>query len=48
MPLAGYLVFDSQRMFLTDLGLSEGDADEYAAFMQYAVEPLFSAGVATC
>lgn len=44
---ASVVVFDSQRMFLADLGLKEDASDDYASFMQVAVEPLFQAGVAT-
>lgn len=44
---ADLVVFDAQRMFLTDFGLREGDADDYAAFMGFVVDPLFRAGVAT-
>jgi hypothetical protein len=44
---AAVVVFDSQRMFLTDLGLKEGDADDYSAFMEYVVTPLFEEEVAT-
>jgi len=44
---AAVVVFDSQRMFLTDLGLRESESDDYSEFMKYAVEPLFGAGVAT-
>jgi hypothetical protein len=44
---ADLVVFDAQRMFLTDLGLKEGDADDYATFAYELVEPLFDAGVAT-
>jgi len=41
------VVFDSQRMFLTDLGLGEDGSDDYATFMGAAVDPLFQAGIAT-
>lgn len=41
------VVFDSQRMFLSDYGLQEKDSDDYAEFMSYAVDPLFRAHVAT-
>jgi hypothetical protein len=44
---ADLVVFDSQRMFLSDLGMSEDASDDYARFMSYIVEPLFRAGVAT-
>ena len=43
----GVVVFDSQRMFLTDYGLSEKDTDDYARFMAYAVDPLHRVGVTT-
>jgi hypothetical protein len=41
------VVFDSQRLFLSDLGLSESESDDYADFMRFAIEPLFRAGIAT-
>lgn len=41
------VVFDSQRMFLTDFDLKESDSDDYSAFMAYAIDPLFQAGIAT-
>jgi hypothetical protein len=44
---ADIVVFDSQRMFLTDLGLKENDSDDYATFVGIAVDPLFRAGIAT-
>jgi hypothetical protein len=44
---AAVVVFDSQRMFLTDLGLRESESDDYAEFMTIVIEPLFRAGVAT-
>jgi hypothetical protein len=44
---ADVVVFDAQRMFLTDWGLDEDDSGDYAQFMVYAIEPLFRAGVAT-
>jgi hypothetical protein len=44
---ADIVVFDSQRMFLTDLGLSEDAADDYAKFAGEAIDPLFQAGIAT-
>ena len=44
---ADVVVFDSQRMFLTDLGLGEDGSDDYSAFAAAAVEPLFFAGIAT-
>jgi hypothetical protein len=44
---AALVVFDSQRMFLSDLGLDENDSDDYAEFMHTAIDPLFRAGIAT-
>jgi hypothetical protein len=44
---ADLVVFDSQRMYLSDLGLEENSPDDYASFMASLVEPLFLAGVAT-
>lgn len=44
---ADVVVFDSQRMFLADLGLKEDVSDDYADFMQLVIEPLFEAEVAT-
>jgi len=44
---ADLVVFDSQRMFLSDLGLEESGNDDYAAFMAALVDPLFRAGIAT-
>ena len=44
---ADLVVFDAQRMFLTDLGLKEGEADDYATFMAALIDPLAQAGVAT-
>lgn len=44
---ADVVVFDSQRMFLTDLGLGEDTSDDYAAFVGIAIDPLFRAGIAT-
>lgn len=41
------VVFDSQRMFLSDLGLGEDKSDEYADFMAALIDPLFRAEVAT-
>ncbi len=41
------VVFDSQRMFLSDFNLKESDSDDYALFMRYAIDPLFQAGTAT-
>jgi hypothetical protein len=34
-------------MFLTDFALREGEADDYAAFMGFLIDPLFRAGLAT-
>lgn len=44
---ADLVVFDSQRMFLSDLGLREAESDDYASFMAYVIDPLFRAQVAT-
>jgi hypothetical protein len=44
---ADLVVFDSQRMFLSDLGLKEDVSDDYARFMAALIDPLFRAGVAT-
>jgi AAA domain len=44
---ADLVVFDSQRMFLSDLGLKEKESDDYATFMSYVIDPLFRANVAT-
>jgi AAA domain-containing protein len=44
---ADLVLFDSQRMFLSDLALAENIADDYAVFVAEAVEPLFRAGIAT-
>ncbi len=41
------VVLDAQRMFLTDLGFGESEADDYAAFMADLIDPLFRAGIAT-
>jgi hypothetical protein len=41
------IVFDSQRMFLTDLGLKEKESDDYAEFMSYLIDPLHRVQVAT-
>lgn len=41
------VVFDSQRMHLTDLGLEENSNDDYATFMLLLVDPMQRAGVAT-
>lgn len=44
---ADLVVFDSQRMFLSDLGFSEQASDDYARFMSFVVDPLFRARIAT-
>lgn len=44
---ADLVVFDSQRMYLSDLGLEENSSDDYAAFMAALVDPLFRAGIST-
>ena len=44
---ADLVMFDSQRMYLSDLGLEENSSDDYAEFMAALVEPLFVAGIAT-
>jgi hypothetical protein len=44
---AGLVVFDSQRMFLSDFGLKEKESDDYAQFMSYVVDPLFRSNTAT-
>jgi hypothetical protein len=44
---ADVVVFDSTRMFLTDLSLKEDSTDDYATFMYHLIDPLFSANVAT-
>ena len=44
---ADVVVFDATRMFLTDLGLKENEADHYATFMATLVDPLAEANVAT-
>jgi hypothetical protein len=44
---ADLAVFDSQRTFLSDLGLDENDSDDYARFMAALIDPLFRAGIAT-
>jgi hypothetical protein len=44
---ADLVVFDSQRMYLSDLGLEENGNDDYAAFMAALIDPLFRAGIAT-
>jgi hypothetical protein len=44
---ADVVVFDAQRMFLTDLGLQENVADDYSKFIATAIDPLFVAGIAT-
>jgi hypothetical protein len=44
---ASLVVFDSQRMFLSDLGLEESSNDDYAAFMATLIDPLFRSGIAS-
>jgi hypothetical protein len=44
---ADLVIFDSQRMYLSDLGLDENSSNDYATFMAALVEPLFEAGIAT-
>jgi hypothetical protein len=44
---ADLVVFDSQRMYLSDLGLEENSSDDYADFMAALIDPLFVAGIAT-
>jgi hypothetical protein len=44
---ADLVIFDSQRMYLSDLGLEENGNDDYAAFMAALIDPLFRAGIAT-
>jgi hypothetical protein len=44
---ADLVVFDSQRMFLTDGNHAEADSDDYSAFMGQMIDPLFRAGIAT-
>lgn len=44
---ADIVVFDSQRMFLSDLGLEENSSDDYAKFAAAALDPLFRNGIAT-
>jgi hypothetical protein len=44
---ADLVVFDAQRMFLTDLGLVEDSSDDYAQFCAIVIDPLFRAGIAT-
>jgi AAA domain len=44
---ADLVVFDSQRMYLSDLGLEENGNDDHAAFLAALIDPLFRAGMAT-
>ncbi len=44
---ADLVIFDSQRMFLSDLNLEESGNDDYADFMAALVDPLFRAGITT-
>jgi hypothetical protein len=41
------VVFDSQRGFMTGLGLKENESDDYSEFMDALIDPLHQAGVAT-
>jgi hypothetical protein len=41
------VVFDSQRMILTDMGLRENESDDYSEFMEKLIDPLFRCGIAT-
>ena len=41
------VIYDSSRMFLSQWGLKEDLADDYAKWMELGVQPLFLAGVAT-
>jgi hypothetical protein len=44
---ADLMVFDSQRMFLTDLDLREDDSDDYTEFIVSLIDPLKHRGVTT-
>ena len=44
---ADLVILDSQRMYLSDLGLEENSSDDYAAFMAALIDPLFQADIAT-
>lgn len=44
---ADLVLFDAQRMFLSDLGLDEDSSDDYARFVTELIEPLWRAGIAT-
>jgi hypothetical protein len=41
------VIFDSQRMYLSDLGLEENSSDDYAEFMAALIDPLFQVNIAT-
>lgn len=41
------VIFDSSRMFLSDLGLDEDQSNDYAQFMAALIDPLFAEGIAT-
>jgi hypothetical protein len=41
------VIFDSQRRFLTDLGLKENESDDYTAFAAATIDVLFEHGIAT-
>jgi hypothetical protein len=41
------VIFDSQRMYLSDLGLEENSSDDYADFMAALIDPLFQVSIAT-
>lgn len=44
---ADLALFDSSRMFLSDLRLRESDTDDYAEWMAYVIDPLHRAGITT-
>jgi len=41
------VIFDSQRKFLSNLGMKEDSSDDYSDFMEMIIDPLFQVGVAT-
>ena len=47
MAGADLVIFDSQRRFLSDLGLDEDSSDDYAKFAAATIDVLFEAGIAT-
>ena len=48
MEGADLVIFDSQRRFLTDLGLDEDSSDDYAKFAAATIDAfLFEVGIAT-